>query len=487
MNKIPALLFICIAFGAVAYAQLEKRPDLEASNRAIVITGERPKVATGPLKQSAVNPNYFQDASGKPVLLIGSHTWSNFQDMGMEGDNNFDYDRYIAFMVHHRYNFMRFWNWEHGAWATWSQEKMIISPMPYQRTGPGLALDGKPKYDLTQFNEAYFDRMRARIIRAKNHGIYASVMLFQAFSGVWPKGGNTHTGPAFNGHYYNVNNNIQKMNGDKNYDRILDIDDPGVRKYQVAYIKKIIDHVWDLDNVLYEVINEGGNPDWDKFVVKTVRDYEKIKGKSHPIGITGHGAESTDMVMAGDADWVSPGPWDKGGFENAWTDPPLWTGKKVCVQDTDHLWGHGMDYHWVWYAFLRGHNILFMDTWDPIPAWHDPYKNTPDLLMYTQGRTAMTTVSMLAAKIDLEKMKPVKEFESGFCLADAGKEYVIYVKKGNNEIDLTNIPGTFSVEWINLSETIFLRSADVKGGGKTRLVNPFSDDAVVHLALTGTN
>lgn len=39
--------------------------------------------------------------------------------------------------------------------------------------------------------------------------------------------------------------------------------------------------------------------------------------------------------------------------------------------------------------------------------------------------------------------------------ADPGKEYVIYVRKGINEIDLTNIPGTFAVEWTHLSETIF--------------------------------
>src|SRR5687768_5578681 len=65
--------------------------------------------ATGPLKQHPQNPRYFADASGKPVYLVGSHTWSNFQDYRMEGDKDFDYDHYIAFMVDHHFNFMRFW------------------------------------------------------------------------------------------------------------------------------------------------------------------------------------------------------------------------------------------------------------------------------------------------------------------------------------------------------------------------------------------
>ena len=485
MNNLRIILLLAFSNGILSLtAQPGHRPDLEASSRTIVRSNQlNVSEATGPLKKSTMNPNYFEDAYGKPVFLVGSHTWSNFQDMGMAGDKQFDYDQYIDFMVHHHFNFMRFWNWEHAAWATWTPEKMIIEPMPYVRTGPGLALDGKPKFDLAQFNEAYFDRMRARIIKAKQNGIYASIMLFQAFSGVWLKGGKTHSNNAFAGHYYNVQNNIQKLNGDKDNNKVLDIDDAAVRKYEEAYIKKIIDHVWDLDNVLYEVINEGGNPDWDKFVIKTVRDYEKTKGKIHPIGITGHGAETTEMVLAGDADWISPGTWDKGGFENAHTDPPLWSGQKVCVLDTDHLWGHGMDYHWVWYSLLRGHNVLFMDPWDPIPGWYDPNKNSPDLISYKQGRIAMSNASQLSRRLDLTVMKPVKLFESGFCLANPGNEYVVYVRKNIKEIDLTGIAGTFSVEWIHPSEYIIQKGDNINGGAKTRLIIPFTDDGIVHMKL----
>ena len=180
-----------------------------------------------------------------------------FSRLPYGGRSGFDYDHYIAFMVDNHFNFMRFWTWEHAAWTTWSPEKTVIDPMPYRRIGPALALDGKPKFDLTQFDQVYFDRMRARILKARDKGIYASVMLFQAFSGVWPKGGTTFGYNAFAGHYYNADNNIQRFDGDKNKDKILDINDPKVREYQAAYIKKIIDTVWDLDNVLYEVINEG--------------------------------------------------------------------------------------------------------------------------------------------------------------------------------------------------------------------------------------
>ena len=206
--------------------------------------------------------------SGNAVYLVGSHTWSNFQDMYFEGDKRFDYDQYIKFMVDNHFNFMRFWNWEHAAWATWTPEKMIIDPMPYRRSGPGVALDGKPKFDLAQFEDAYFDRMRARLIKARDNGIYASIMLFQAFSGIWP-GSTAHQNNAFRGHYYNKENNIQKFNGDKDNNNILDLNDPEVRRYEAAYIRKIIDYTWDLDNVLFEVINEGGNLEGDSRIILT--------------------------------------------------------------------------------------------------------------------------------------------------------------------------------------------------------------------------
>ena len=213
-TKLFTLILLCVVINSFG------QKDVSGSSRSL-LNREKYRVppATGPLKQHPENPRYFADATGRPVYLIGSHTWSNFQDFRMEGDTPFDYDQYIAFMVEHHFNFMRFWCWEHAAWATWSAEKPVVDPMPYARVGTQLALDGKPKFDLTKFNQAYFDRMRARILKARDKGIYASVMLFQAFSGVWPKGGKSHSHNAFAGHYYNVDNNIQKIDGDQNKDR----------------------------------------------------------------------------------------------------------------------------------------------------------------------------------------------------------------------------------------------------------------------------
>lgn len=51
--------------------------------------------------------------------------------------------------------------------------------MSINEQGPGTAIDGRPKFDLQTFDQAYFDRLRQRVITAGESGMWVSVMLFQ--------------------------------------------------------------------------------------------------------------------------------------------------------------------------------------------------------------------------------------------------------------------------------------------------------------------
>src|ERR1041384_8828705 len=69
--------------------------------------------AGGPITRPLVvsrNPNYFQDASGKPLILNGSHTWNNVQDWGTGGRlQPLDFDAYVRFLTAHGHNFTLLW------------------------------------------------------------------------------------------------------------------------------------------------------------------------------------------------------------------------------------------------------------------------------------------------------------------------------------------------------------------------------------------
>src|SRR5205823_4438818 len=128
----------------------------------------------------AGNAHYFTDGSGKAILLSGSQTWNDFQDTSTSTPPTaFDFTAYVNFLNSHGHNVTILWhkdlptycNW--GAGGTWQ-----MAPFPWPRTGSGTATDGKPKFNLSQFNQAYFDRLRARAVQLQQNNIYAIVQLF---------------------------------------------------------------------------------------------------------------------------------------------------------------------------------------------------------------------------------------------------------------------------------------------------------------------
>ena len=177
------------------------------------LAGVRAAPATGPLRVSSTNPRYFADPTGKIVFLTGSHTWGNLQDYRYSDQPSppeMDFDAYLDVLKRHHHNFFRLWAWESAMNAGAKQSTISYDPVPYERSGPGVALDGKPKFDLSRFNPPYFDRLRARVEVAGKKGIYISVMLFNGFS---IEGKGNVGGDPWRGHPFNPQNNINGIDG----------------------------------------------------------------------------------------------------------------------------------------------------------------------------------------------------------------------------------------------------------------------------------
>ena len=108
----------------------------------------------GALKRNPQNPRYFTDESGRAIYLTGAHTWANLQDGDrLEPLNRFDFEQYLTFLQNHQLNFIRLWAWEQADWVPWRPYHFRIAPMPYLRVGPSAALDGKPQFDVTRFDD----------------------------------------------------------------------------------------------------------------------------------------------------------------------------------------------------------------------------------------------------------------------------------------------------------------------------------------------
>ena len=447
-------------------------------------TKAAPKPARGPLRVHPENPRYFADADGQAVLLVGSHTWNNLIDMGPgTPPPAFDYSAYLDFLERHGHNFIRLWAWDSVTWDSRANGRLRkdevhnVAPLPWARTGPGNAVDGEPRFDLTKFNPDYFTRLRDRVDAAGKRGIYVSVMLFEGWGlRHGNRGRAAPDGWAWRGHPFHPDNNINGIDGNADGDSLTGevhtLTNPQVNELQAAYIRKVVDTVSDFDNVLYEVINEGGQKEWDWWVAKTVRDHEQSKPKQHPIGITGHGAEKLADMLASPAEWISPGRNDGYG-----DNPPAWDGKKVSLLDTDHIWGVGGNSGWVWKSFLRGHNPIFMDPYDDkVLAAGNPSQWDP-------LRRAMGHVRRLSQRFNLAEMSPHDKVSSSkFCLAQPGEEYLVWISNGGETaVDLTSAPGTFAIEWIHPTDGSVTERGTVDGGALRGFLPPLQTDMVLHL------
>ena len=441
--------------------------------------------AKGPLRVLSTNPRYFTDGSGKAIYLTGSHTWDNLVDMGRDDPPQaFDFDGYLDFLKRYEHNFIRLWAWDSVTWNSLANGTVLaknfvhnVAPQPWARTGPGKALDGKPKFDLTKFNPAYFERLRERVASAGERGIYVSVMLFEGW-GLYHanRGRAAPEGWAWRSHPFHPDNNINGINADVSRDsigvKVHSLGNPSATAIQEAYIRKVVDTVNDLDNVLYEVINEGGEKEWDWWVVNLVHDYEKAKPKQHPVGITGHGAENLASMLASPADWISPGRAD--GYAE---EPPAWDGKKVSLLDTDHVWGVGGNHTWVWKSFVRGHNTLFMDPYHGVVlgTFLDPQF---ELLRMNLGYALR-----YARRMNLTLMVPHDDLATTqYCLANPGNEYLVYLPDGGKvTVLLPEESGTFAIEWFNPRTGLMIEAEKSMLRGKTDFIVPFSGDAVLYL------
>ena len=450
-----------------------------------------------PLRVNPHNPRYFSDGNGKAIYLTGSHTWSSLQDIDTtDPPSAFDYQGYLDFLKRYQHNFIRLWTWELTTFRYSSDEPLrYASPFPWKRTGPGTALDGKPKFDLTKFDEEYFDRLRSRTMAAMNRGIYVSIMLFEGH-------GMFFSEPpwCWEGHPFHVKNNINGIDGDphgegrglashtlrhhsifKRLIRRL----PATAKVQEEYVKKVIDTVNDLDNVLYEISNEdhSGSVEWQYHMIDLVHSYEKEKPKQHPVGMTTHVRMGNDAVFRSRAEWISPTLLSWPGEDDPYKiDPPRNDGKKVILSDTDHLWGMGGDRKWVWKSFLRGYHTVYMDR---IASYENGLISSdvsnPDA---EDARRAMGHTLIYADKMNLAAMTPRDELSSTtYCLADPGREYLVYQTESDTPFHLYLKAGAYRYEWFNPDKgTIVSTGSSIFPQDRsTSFAPPFPGDAVLYV------
>jgi len=464
------------------------------------MTSPTTRTAAGPLRVSTRNPRYFTppsaDGTERAVYLTGSHIWNNLHDgmgPGPEGPadpEHFDFDGYLRFLIERGHNFIRLWRWEQvRSQAADGNFHLNMTPQPWARTGPGLAKDGKPRFDLEQFDPAFFERLRRRVVKAGEAGIYVGVMLFDGWA--------LHLSPPpdnVEGHPFHALNNVNGISATTIEDvQVLPLD-ARVQAIELAYIRQVVDTLHDLPNVLWEVANEssgdgsatkefasffgmkeppvwGDSTEWQYWVIDVLKTHEAERGyDAHPIGITMQfpvrdQPRVNEPLLRSRAEWISPGyddeiftagrhPMAPGSPPSRWyADPPPADGSKVIISDTDHYAPGQGDALWAWKSFVRGHHPILMDFglvggMEPGgPA--DPESGVPPFEFYEPARYAMGDTRRYAELMQLLEMTPRGDLSStGFALANPGAEYlVLQPNDAGGPFTVTLEAGTYAAEW----------------------------------------
>jgi hypothetical protein len=467
----------------------------------------------GPLVVSTANPRYFTVAADerRAVYLTGSHIWNNFHDgMGPGSEcsdtpERLDFGEYLDFLEVRGHNFIRLWRWEQfKSQAAGGDFHLCMTPQPWARTGPGAAKDGKPRFDLAEFDEAFFDRLRERAVAAGGRGMYVAVMLFEGWA--------LHLSPApdhVEGHPFHADNNVNGIGIGSIVDyQVLPLD-PRVQELQEAYVRKVVDALHDLPNVLWEVANEssgGGEVDpafaealgqagtpewgdstsWQYWVIDTVKRYETEMGYDpHPIGMTmqfpvPEQTRVNDPLFESRAEWISPGyddevfaggghPMAPGAPQSRWLeDPPAADGRKVVITDTDHYAPGGGDALWAWKSFVRGHHPILMD-FGLIGGVDSPDPS------FEPARYAMGDTLRFAARMNLIEMEPRDDVSStGYALANPGEEYLVLQPGDRGSFTVALEPGTYAAEWFGIEgrERIEGKETAIESPTSTRFSAP---------------
>jgi hypothetical protein len=463
----------------------------------------------GPLRQSK-NPNYFEDSNDTPLILCGSHSWNTLQDWGTDGAvRALDFDAFVEFLKAHGHNFTLLWSTElprfRGLPTTeTSPPDFTVSPFPWMRTGPGLATDGLPKFDLTKFDEAYFNRLRTRVQALNKQSIYAGVYLFTGeflLRFRFAADGYPFTGPN------NINGIDDGYEGGTGADALnsTTMTAPNaITEHQDAYVKRVIDELSDAPNVLWIVSEEApiNSIWWNSHLISLIREYERAKRYQHPVGLATLDRSQDSILYNSEADWVAP---------SARISPTQSCGKekpscKVNINDSDHsyfgMWNDSAqrNRNYAWENFMNGNQVLFMDPYlvhyprqnrnitvspvngigsKPDHRWDDFRENLGHILQYSR-------------KLNLAGVRPQSSLcSTGYCLAQTpsiGAEYLVYAPDGGSfQLDLSAMPSSrmLAVEWFRPNTGTRISMTPIAAGSSSqRFTPPFRGDSVLYLVDT---
>jgi CubicO group peptidase (beta-lactamase class C family) len=445
------------------------------------------------IKPYGKNPRYWQ-YKGQPVLLLG----------GSKDDNLFqipDLEEHLDLLASVGGNYIRN-----------TMSARVIKGFEVQ------AFKKLPngKYDLNQWNDEYWNRFEALLKLTSRREIIIQIEVWDRFDYSDHRGWNQwHRCP------YNPANNINYTpeesglataypkhhpGADKQpfFHTIPKMDDNLVlRKYQEAFVDKMLSHSLPYGNVLYCMNNETSTPPaWGQYWMARIRRRATEAGVKVFV---------TDMFDVG---------WDldtEARFLMAFDTPELYTFLDISQNNGNP---NMVEKHWrnILFAHDRTKNhprpinnvkVYGADEWPPQSNYHKRvyrrwgtqsgvrsfvmnvlggcastrfHRNQSNGLGLTEpAQAALKAIRKLESLLDMWEVRPDhsllvdREPEKAFLTANRGEKYVVFLPQGGSaRVNLKGSQGTFQVQWIDVSTGEWGKKDEVRGNAVVTISAPDS-------------
>ncbi len=246
---------------------------------SVALVGATPADTVQPIGLHPDNPHYFA-WRGRPTVLVTSG-----EHYGAVLNLDFDYVRYLDELQRDGLNHTRTFS---GVYreipASFGITDNTLAPKPnryvcpWARSGQPGYFDGGNRFDLTQWDPAYFQRLKDFMEQAGRCGVVVEVNLFCPL----------YDEPLWRASPMNARNNINQV-GACAREEVYTLNNADLLDVQRAVTRKIVQELRDFDNLYYEVCNEpyfgGVTLEWQHEIVNTIVQAEKEFPHQHLISM----------------------------------------------------------------------------------------------------------------------------------------------------------------------------------------------------------
>jgi hypothetical protein len=432
-----------------------------------------------PIGRHPDNPHYFI-FKGKPIVLITTD-----QHYGAVINLDFDYIPFLDRLQEYGMNLTRIFPGGYIEIKDMYTKGNPLGPapdrfiLPWKKSGeeganPNL---GKYKYDLDNWDNNYFKRLKDFVSQASQRNIIVEIAFFNGmYDDRWMAQPLYHT------------NNIQNA-GTCEYMLFTTLTDKKLAEYQVKYVKKIAAEMYESDNVIYDISDEPEmqhrqSHDWNSALLDALISVDHYR---HMYGETANSA-SPDFTGDNRISWIPTeyiSPMEN-TLDNDYTDnKPV-----VDVETAYYSYWYGANpveesRAESWYGMLGG-LAGFIQLNSDFSTYNPSGKGTgtQDTIL-PQKRVLMNFMNSL----DFIKMQKFTDFRISDSqllvrgIAEEGKQYALYLFHGTRKwedwpqgstasrfnvdmnwfrdtINIKVVPGTYKVEWVNPASGFIIESKE---------------------------